>query len=54
MSVCEWCDVPTVAETRLLQDRMDGHRAFHAFGRVVMAEIIAPVIRWIERRLTPA
>ena len=53
--------MPTAAETPLLQDRMDAHRAFHTFGRVVMAEILTPMVdatarmlAWIERRLTSA
>lgn len=59
--VCEWCDVPTVAESPLLQERMDLHRALHAIGRVIQDEILAPMVvtldrclTWIGRRLTSA
>ncbi len=59
--ICQWCDVPTAAVSPLTQDHMEAHRAFHAFGRVIDAEILAPqvaamarAIRWVERRLTRA
>jgi len=52
VSTCEWCDVPTVAETPLLQDRMDLHRVFHAIGAVHRVE--HQPITHTERRLTSA
>ncbi|MDM8084733.1 hypothetical protein QUV83_08160 [Cellulomonas cellasea] len=60
MSVCEWCDVPTVAESPLMRDRMEAHREFHAFGWVTQDEILTPMVvavdrflAEIRRRLTP-
>jgi len=51
VSGCETCDQIGPDITRTISDLRDVHRAMHDIGRIVMADVLEPALRWIDKAL---